>query len=47
MLTYFPHSGEAIMNNAGLDNTVGFFGEQHPRHVFELIEEFKIGKLVK
>lgn len=39
--------GESILNNPGADNTQGFFGEQHPAHVFEYIEEFRIGNLKK
>ena len=37
---------EAISKNAGKDNTVGFFGKQHPDRVSQLIEEYFIGELV-
>ncbi|KAK3129888.1 hypothetical protein QOZ80_6BG0486130 [Eleusine coracana subsp. coracana] len=37
--------GDAILNNAGGDSTEGFFGPQHGFRVFEIIEDFCIGKL--
>ena len=41
------HPGlDAIANNAGADSTEGFFGVQHPSHVFQFVEEFKIGWII-
>mmetsp|Transcript_6687 Transcript_6687/g.16102 ORF Transcript_6687/g.16102 Transcript_6687/m.16102 type:complete len:136 (+) Transcript_6687:120-527(+) len=37
--------GLAIMQNAGGDSTEGFYGNQHPPRVFDLIEDFYIGDL--
>eukprot|EP00873_Tetraselmis_striata_P046590 jgi/Tetstr1/466854/TSEL_011311.t1 len=37
--------GPSIMNNAGDDSTLGFYGSQHPPRVFDLIEDFYIGDL--
>lgn len=37
--------GDAILNNAGGDSTEGFFGPQHGTRVFDIIEDFCIGKL--
>ncbi|KAL6655736.1 hypothetical protein ACP70R_006562 [Stipagrostis hirtigluma subsp. patula] len=37
--------GDAILNNAGDDSTEGFFGPQHGTRVFDIIEDFCIGKL--
>jgi hypothetical protein len=46
--TRFPPrpGGEAILRNAGGESTDGFFGPQHPRSVFEIIEDFCIGRLI-
>lgn len=46
---YVPdHPGnESIAKNAGFDNSVGFHGEQHGESVFALVEEYRIGNLVK
>lgn len=38
--------GESILNNAGGENTKGFYGPQHPRWAYERIEEFFIGDIV-
>ncbi|KAF2915708.1 cytochrome B5-like protein [Oryza sativa Japonica Group] len=37
--------GDEILNNAGGDSTEGFLGPQHGFRVFEIIEDFCIGKL--
>lgn len=37
--------GEAILNNVGDDSTEGFFGPQHDTRVFDIIEDFCIGRL--
>lgn len=37
--------GDAILNSAGGDSTEGFFGPQHGTRVFDIIEDFCIGKL--
>ncbi|KAG2642862.1 cytochrome B5-like protein isoform X1 [Panicum virgatum] len=37
--------GDAILNNAGGDSTEGFFGPQHGTRVFDIIEDFCIGRL--
>jgi len=37
--------GDAILNNAGGDSTVGFFGPQHGTKVFEMLDDFLIGDL--
>lgn len=39
--------GMAIMDHAGGDATEGFHGPQHPPTVFELLETYRIGKLVE
>ncbi|CAA0838622.1 Cytochrome B5-like protein [Striga hermonthica] len=39
--------GDAILAHAGDDSTEGFFGPQHATRVFDLIEDFYIGDLVK
>lgn len=39
--------GDKILRNAGGDATEGFFGPQHPTHVFETVKKFQIGTLVK
>ncbi|KAL1563267.1 Cytochrome B5-like protein [Salvia divinorum] len=39
--------GDAILAHAGDDSTEGFFGPQHATRVFDMIEDFYIGKLVK
>ncbi|CAM6105727.1 unnamed protein product [Calypogeia fissa] len=39
--------GEAILNNAGGENTKGFYGPQHPRWAYERIEEYYIGDIVQ
>eukprot|EP00003_Mantamonas_plastica_P012930 TRINITY_DN2290_c3_g1_i1.p2 TRINITY_DN2290_c3_g1~~TRINITY_DN2290_c3_g1_i1.p2 ORF type:complete len:165 (+),score=69.42 TRINITY_DN2290_c3_g1_i1:54-548(+) len=47
---YVPdHQGgeDAISRYAGQDNSVAVFGVQHPTKVFEIIEDFEIGELVK
>ena len=38
--------GDAIGKLAGLDNTKGFLGPQHPEKVTQMIEEYYIGDLV-
>ena len=47
--TYVPdHPGDMkIASKAGLDNTEGFYGEQHGQSVFEQVEEYRIGELEK
>lgn len=35
--------GDAIFNNAGDDSTEGFNGIQHPKTVFDLVEDYHIG----
>ncbi|PUZ70380.1 hypothetical protein GQ55_2G225400 [Panicum hallii var. hallii] len=37
--------GDAILNNAGDNSTEGFFGPQHGTRVFDIIEDFCIGRL--
>eukprot|EP00241_Pyramimonas_parkeae_P010014 CAMPEP_0114242572 /NCGR_PEP_ID=MMETSP0058-20121206/10252_1 /TAXON_ID=36894 /ORGANISM="Pyramimonas parkeae, CCMP726" /LENGTH=129 /DNA_ID=CAMNT_0001355203 /DNA_START=42 /DNA_END=431 /DNA_ORIENTATION=- len=37
--------GDAILNNAGGDNTKEFHGPQHPARVFDMIDDFYIGDL--
>jgi cytochrome b involved in lipid metabolism len=37
--------GLAILKNAGGDATEGFHGPQHPPRVFDIIDDFLIGKL--
>lgn len=39
--------GYAILNNAGGDSTVGFYGEQHPKDVVEVLRQYYIGDLEK
>jgi hypothetical protein len=39
--------GMAIMDHAGGDATEGFHGPQHPPTVFELLETYRVGALVK
>ncbi|KAL0337350.1 UNVERIFIED_CONTAM: cytochrome-like protein [Sesamum calycinum] len=39
--------GDAILTHAGDDSTEGFFGPQHATRVFDMIEDFRIGELVK
>ncbi|KAI3447036.1 hypothetical protein Pfo_003701 [Paulownia fortunei] len=39
--------GDAILAHAGDDSTEGFFGPQHATRVFDMIEDFYIGDLVK
>jgi cytochrome b involved in lipid metabolism len=36
---------ESISRLAGLDNTKGFLGKQHPEKVTQMIEEYYIGDL--
>jgi len=38
--------GDAILKNAGKDATEGFHGPQHPPRVFDIIDDFLIGKLI-
>ncbi|KAL3699421.1 hypothetical protein R1sor_017443 [Riccia sorocarpa] len=37
--------GESMLNNAGGENTKGFYGPQHPRWAYERLEDFYIGDL--
>mmetsp|Transcript_29725 Transcript_29725/g.83782 ORF Transcript_29725/g.83782 Transcript_29725/m.83782 type:complete len:138 (-) Transcript_29725:1180-1593(-) len=37
--------GMSIMNNAGGDATMGFYGDQHPPRVFDIFEDYYIGDL--
>lgn len=37
--------GDAILDHAGDDSTVGFFGPQHGTRVFDIIDDFYIGEL--
>eukprot|EP01114_Cavostelium_apophysatum_P015212 TRINITY_DN4100_c0_g1_i1.p1 TRINITY_DN4100_c0_g1~~TRINITY_DN4100_c0_g1_i1.p1 ORF type:complete len:141 (+),score=20.56 TRINITY_DN4100_c0_g1_i1:57-479(+) len=37
--------GDAILRNAGGDNTIGFKGDQHPAKVWEIIWEYYVGEL--
>ncbi|VVA94010.1 unnamed protein product [Arabis nemorensis] len=39
--------GDAILDHAGDDSTVGFYGPQHATRVFDMIEDFYIGELRK
>ncbi|KAL3625435.1 Cytochrome B5-like protein [Castilleja foliolosa] len=39
--------GDAILAHAGDDSTEGFFGPQHATRVFDMIEDFYVGNLVK
>eukprot|EP00238_Polyblepharides_amylifera_P003040 CAMPEP_0196587688 /NCGR_PEP_ID=MMETSP1081-20130531/58279_1 /TAXON_ID=36882 /ORGANISM="Pyramimonas amylifera, Strain CCMP720" /LENGTH=99 /DNA_ID=CAMNT_0041909939 /DNA_START=227 /DNA_END=526 /DNA_ORIENTATION=+ len=39
--------GDAILNHAGEDSTAEFYGPQHPSRVFDMIDEFYVGDLVK
>lgn len=39
--------GEALLRNGGRDSTEGFSGSQHPARVWDMIDEFYIGDLVK
>lgn len=39
--------GDAILVHAGDDSTEGFFGPQHGTRVFDMIEDFCVGKLEK
>ncbi|CAM8983226.1 unnamed protein product [Rhodiola kirilowii] len=39
--------GDAILAHAGDDSTEGFFGPQHATRVFDMIEDFYIGDLVR
>lgn len=41
------HGGDAILNNPGQDNSVGFAGEQHPEHVRDTVANYWIGMLKK
>jgi cytochrome b involved in lipid metabolism len=45
--TYVSHhpGGEKIFINAGNDNTDGFYGEQHPTTVEDLVSQYYIGDL--
>ena len=38
--------GDAILNNAGGENSEGFHGPQHPSYVVETVKEFYIGDIV-
>ena len=37
--------GDAIFKHAGSDVTTGFHGPQHPPRVYDLIDDFYVGKL--
>lgn len=37
--------GDAILNNAGGDSTIGFNGDQHPSSAKDVLETFYIGDL--
>ncbi|KAL1226394.1 Cytochrome B5-like protein [Cardamine amara subsp. amara] len=39
--------GDAILDHAGDDSTLGFFGPQHGTRVFDIIEDFYIGELLQ
>ncbi|EYU30707.1 hypothetical protein ABFS82_11G054000 [Erythranthe guttata] len=39
--------GDAILVHAGDDSTDGFFGPQHATRVFDMIEDFYVGDLIK
>ncbi len=39
--------GLAILRNAGGDATDGFHGPQHPPRVFDIIDDFLIGRIVE
>ena len=39
--------GLAILRNAGGDATEGFHGPQHPPRVFDIIDDFLIGKIAE
>ena len=42
------HPGElSIASKAGLDNSVGFHGEQHGESVFAMVEDFRVGQIKK
>ena len=49
MTEYLPdHPGEdALLRNAGLDGTMGVYGDHHPAHVVDFLEDFRIGDLVE
>ena len=38
--------GDAIMNNAGLDNTAEFHGPQHPSKAHEMLKEYYVGEVL-
>ncbi|GBG58741.1 hypothetical protein CBR_g141 [Chara braunii] len=38
--------GDTILSNAGGNATAGFYGPQHPSHVFETVKDYCIGDLV-
>lgn len=46
---YVPEhaGGDAILNNAGGDSTVGFKGPQHPASVWDVIDLYHIGHVVE
>ena len=39
--------GLAILRNAGGDATEGFHGPQHPPRVFDIIDDFLIGRIAE
>eukprot|EP00029_Vermamoeba_vermiformis_P006898 TRINITY_DN2830_c0_g1_i1.p2 TRINITY_DN2830_c0_g1~~TRINITY_DN2830_c0_g1_i1.p2 ORF type:complete len:133 (-),score=30.17 TRINITY_DN2830_c0_g1_i1:34-432(-) len=45
--TYISHhpGGDKIFVNAGNDNTDGFYGEQHPATVEDMVSQYYIGDL--
>ena len=38
--------GDKILRDVGGDATKGFYGPQHPTHVYETVKRFLIGTLV-
>lgn len=42
-----PGGREAIAKNAGKDATKGFKGPQHPSRVFDIVEDYRVGTLVR
>ena len=40
-----PGGIDAIMKRPGMDNTAGFFAEQHPDRVRQMVGEYYIGRV--
>ncbi|KAG6550102.1 hypothetical protein Mapa_008058 [Marchantia paleacea] len=39
--------GESMLNNAGGENTKGFYGPQHPAWAYERLNDYYIGELIQ